>query len=433
MIDILLCYVPKSDMQSPLIGLPIIKSVLSKHGYSSKILDFNMTLYKQYRNILNADNWDDVDSIFIEQNNELSQLNNLYNQWADEILSHNPKFVGFSAFSDHNTYSIELLSKKIKIKNKDIKIIIGGPNTKWVYKSLLSQNLIDYYIIGYGEDAILKIMNNSFINIHSAQPNINLSTVPIPDFSDYNFNDFSSENLFYTYFTRGCTQSCKFCDVTEMWNTFNTRNTKSVINEMTVINAEYKFARFAFCDSLINGDMPLLRSLCIDLAEKDFKWEGMFRIRKTSDDDFLLLKHAGCYLLKIGIESGSVSLRRQMGKYFSDELIFRTLSQLNDVGIRCDLFFITGYMNETDQDHSYTKQLINKLAESNFRGCISNIRISPMYLRKDELQIHHTNPGYLKRFERFYDLQKFIHSIGFSIRRAKKMETSIKSREKLNS
>ena len=45
MYDFILCSIPKSDVYSPLIGLPILKGVLNNNNYTSKILDFNIELY----------------------------------------------------------------------------------------------------------------------------------------------------------------------------------------------------------------------------------------------------------------------------------------------------------------------------------------------------------------------------------------------------
>jgi len=57
MYDFILCSIPKSDVYSPLIGLPILKGVLNNNNYTSKILDFNIELYYCYKTIFAKHNF----------------------------------------------------------------------------------------------------------------------------------------------------------------------------------------------------------------------------------------------------------------------------------------------------------------------------------------------------------------------------------------
>lgn len=426
--DVVLCYAPKLDIDTPILGLPILKAKLTENGYKSIIVDLNMKLYQDYQQLFNVNSWEELDSVFLKSPDDLKVIDT--DRWVSKLLSYNSKFIAFSAFSSHNTNMIKILASKIKSISPNTKTILGGPNTQWAIREL--QEYIDYYVIGYGEEAIIDIMKGTFQNIDIPQKRIDMSLSPTPDFSDLPLEKYNSKNLFYTYLTRGCTQHCKFCDVNNIWNGYNSRNVERVITDMYNINKQYKKSRFAFCDSLVNADYKLLRKLCIELSKYNFRWEGMFRIRKTKPDIYDLLKSSGCYLLKIGIESGSEKVRKLMNKHFTNEQVLETLYNLKRVGIKCDLFFMTGYPGETEDDFNKTKKVILSYVEEGYFDIIDKIRISATYFRKEELKTMSADIGYINRFNRYHELRQYITELGFTIRRDKKMLVSIKTRKNSN-
>ena len=389
MYDFIFCNVPKSDVYSPLIGPPILKEILTRNSYTSKILDFNIELFHCFKQIFidsKINEWVDLDYIF-KKGIFNESYKKLLEKWSNKILEYNPRYVGFTCFSAHNFGSIINLSKLIKQKNPEIKIVVGGPCTIWIGgNELIKNKIIDYYVIGYGEEAILKILNGeSFIGVNDNQScrQINLSNNPFPDFSDFDLSKYIG-NVLYTYSSRGCTQNCTFCDVNDIWNGYNTRDPKRVVEEMSNGVSKYNTTKFEFCDSLINGSLSNMRGVCNELKLFKFNWVGMFRIRKMLDSDYDLLAESGCTLLKIGIESGSLVVRKDMGKHFTNEEIFATLDNLQRVNIEVALFFITGYPTETEEHHQESLDLITKI--SNRYSNISHIRSAPVELQKDEFK-----------------------------------------------
>ena len=84
------------------------------------------------------------------------ELNKIFDIWLDIIEKYNPRFVGFSVFT---TYSITPALEFIPIVKKrfpNIKIIVGGAGTTPYNKKLY--DMVDYYVIGEGENAIIDIL-----------------------------------------------------------------------------------------------------------------------------------------------------------------------------------------------------------------------------------------------------------------------------------
>ena len=433
MYDFILCSIPKSDVYSPLIGLPILKGVLNNNNYTSKILDFNIELYYCYKTIFakhNFTEWTDLDYMFRKQIDDVL-YNNLLEKWANTIVDYNPRFVGFTMFSSHNYNPLVALSKLIRQKNPNIKIVVGGPVTKWLGQLLLDKKLIDYYVIGYGEEAILKIIKDEpfvGVNDNNRCRKLDLNKTPFPDFSDLDISQYITKDGLFTYSSRGCTQHCSFCDVNDIWNGYNTRAPERVIEEMMNCYSKYNIRRFEFCDSLINGNLTHMRSLCIKLKLYDFNWQGMFRIRKMNDQDYDLLKDSGCTLLKMGIESGNEIVRNHMGKYFTNEEVLNTLDNLSRVKINAALFFVTGYPTESEQDHQESKDLIKEISERNYTN-ISHIRTAPLEIQRTELESLKDTGGQTERYNRYHELRQYILDKGFNIIGDKRINLLVKGYE----
>lgn len=422
MYDFILCSVPKSDPDTPLMGPCIMKAVLNKNGYSSKVLDFNIELYEKYKEIFEVSDWEELDYLFRKPMNNI-KYDNLINEWVDRIISYNPKFVGFTIFSSHNIGSFYRFSKILKEKAPNIKLVIGGPSSDHV----LTRTNVDYCVVGYGEEAILKILKNEpfeGINDHKPCRLIDLSSSPFPDFSDLDLSKYRNKDTLYTYSTRGCTQQCKFCHVNQIWNGFNMREPQRVLEEMNNGYIKYGIRHFSFCDSLINGNLPHMRNVFNGIKGHNFKWYGMLRIRKMFEYDYDLLKQSGCETLKIGIESGSQNIRKDMGKYFSNQDVYDVINQLDRVSLDCELFFITGYPTETDEDFNQSKEMVKEL--SKFRS-VKKLRVQPIEVLATPLEDMKNMDGYKKRYNRYHELRELIFKSGFSIVRDKKMKMHVKT------
>ena len=80
-------------------------------------------------------------------------MENTSKQAAQRILAKKPTHILFSVFTD-NLIKIQSIARYIRKKNKDIKIIAGGPHATSMYKKMLKTDLFDIVVRGAGEDFI---------------------------------------------------------------------------------------------------------------------------------------------------------------------------------------------------------------------------------------------------------------------------------------
>ena len=94
---------------------------------------------------------------------------NYLREYVNYILDEVPDIVGLSCL-DTSLLNTVVLSKAIKKKNKNVKIILGGPGIFYNYSELMDNFIfIDYCIIGEGEIALEKLIDylNGKISIGS--------------------------------------------------------------------------------------------------------------------------------------------------------------------------------------------------------------------------------------------------------------------------
>ena len=164
---------------------------------------------------------------------------------------------------------------------------------------------------------------------------------------------------------------------------------------------------------------------------------------RMTDDDFKLAAEAGLYHFSVGVESGSERIRREMGKYFTDEELYRFLTYASNHGIRVRISLIVGWFTESEEDFQETLDLVTEVAK---RGIISKIspggtlslggwkcipEYVPMYKKYNDLLTYdkysnwiYKNNTMKVRLDRWFRLRKHIVDVGLEphLQRVVKME-----------
>lgn len=399
-VDVLLINIPISGLQYPPAGTALIKGSLDNAGYSSKIIDLNLDLY--YKSGNNYSDFFDylAGTIDIDQT-KTNILDNIFDQWVNQVLEINPKYIGISVF----TYQCQLSTKKFLKKIRDRyngKIIIGGAgistngiasNFTDFGQDMLEKNLIDYYIRGDGEQALLELLkgNTTYPGINNNNYlQLDLDNLPFPDYNDlidlkYLYTD--NEMLLPINGSRGCVRKCTFCDIHAHWKKFTFRSGDILAKEMIRNYEKYGVRRFTFTDSLINGSMKAFRDLLITLVKyyEDnsldygfFQFNGQFICRSSkqqNENDYELMRKAGCNHVLIGVETGSDSVREQMKKQFTNAELEYVLEQFEKNNITVMFTMISGYPTETLDDHKQTLDMFSKFQKYALNGTINGLSL----------------------------------------------------------
>jgi len=377
MIDIVFVAVPYIETREPIMSPALLKAVVEKHGYSSVGLDLNIEFvnriedHPKKKDIINFFE-------FAEEKPELSdEIFDLINFISDRILSYNPQVIGLSLLTYNSQLFTLWLLVKLKMVAPHIKIIIGGSGIKDFIASssnafcdeMKSLNLIDHYITGDGEIAVVEFLKGNFeypgINSLTWQEIRNLDDFPFPDYADYDFDYYDVQKIPITD-SRGCVRSCKFCDIIEHWKKYVYRSAESVFAEMLCQIDRYKITNFTMRNSLTNGNMKEFRKLLSLIGEynkhklyhEQIRWQGYFIVREKNqhpEEIFQQIQKSNGTLM-LGVESVIEHVRHEMGKKFSNASIDYHLEMTQKYKVPISLLIMTGNPTETREDYRFTKQ-----------------------------------------------------------------------------
>lgn len=376
--DIVLCSVPWTETDLPLMAPAALKPIVEKAGLSCLAIDLNAEVQKLISGV------NRMKYILFFTNGILDEsiqqeVGILFNTLSDQILQVNPKFVGLSVFTYSSRVATKYLCQLLKTKNATVQIIVGGAGCSSTFSGtadfineLKKLKIIDHYIKGDAENSLYHFLigNKEYpgIDTDNAWKNLNnqeLATLPMPNYENYLF-DFYKIKALPIIGSRGCVKRCTFCDYVTHWNKFQWRTAENIFDEMVAQYQKYKIRHFKFQDSLINGGLKEFNKLCAMLAdyneknpEESFKWSSFFVLRDwtpSSEKAWELIAKSGAVQLNVGTESFSQSVRYAMGKKFNDASIIKHFEQAQKHGIHIRSLQIVGYITETQTDIDLAKQ-----------------------------------------------------------------------------
>lgn len=346
------------------LGLAWIASYLEKFGYSARIIDLNV---------------EDVDVRSL-------------------IVKERPLVVGISGTTESRFESFRI-ARIVKEVDPAIWTVYGGPHASFTARDVLVNiPAIDVVAIGEGERTMLELVRtveckhpdfsgvlgiayrrDDKIYQTPLRPRIlDLDVLPLParhllDMERYDlrmsFLDTKGDQIITA---RGCPFSCSFCSASALWGkSYTMRSSENVIGEIKSVADRYGVKGLKFFDSTFTVNKMHVLSIC-----QGFEREGLNRmpweceIRADTVDRQLLaaMRNAGCYYIKIGLESASERVLKRINKRITVDHVERTLNLANELGLRTFVFFTWGHPGETVEDMNKTLELSRK-----WRGRISAI------------------------------------------------------------
>jgi len=447
--DIVLISIPKMEVHNPLIAPATIKSVLNTCNFKSKCLDLNVDLWSLLRTECSYF-WENDDQTI--HDSELfeewwSKYHSYVEEWVDEnIYKINPKFVGITILSH---WQHQFCTKLINLL-KDYKIILGGPGV--LVNDYAKKQNIYAYVQGEAEHVIIDILNgnldNPGVNGNDPKQINDLDSLPYPDYSDFDFKKYSHKfrnvkerpkgaDFIYITASRGCIRKCNFCDVAKHWPLFITKSGKTIADEMEYQYHIHNLKSFYFTDSLINGNMKVLKDLIKSINEKELsiEWAGQFIVRPPkvmTPQDFDELKKSGCKRLLLGVESYSQKVLNDMKKGMRAIDVDYTLEQCSRVGIETVPMMIVGYITETNDDHKKNLEFLEKNKKYVDDSTIYQLSLgptlriydgTPLADHFDNLEIDRSDEGSWIyndntekiRIERWFELQEKAKNLGYKL------------------
>lgn len=286
---------------------------------------------------------------------------------------------------DHDISFIRLL----RASNYKGKILVVGPHVTVYWKEVLNTYPeIDW--VGLGEYDFLPrdlcdheltpeyiqgiaYRNNSGEIVRSInQSMINMDDLPWADYSLVSVNNYN-EFLFpirqrpiATVMTsRGCPYHCSFCLYPQVLfgHKLRFRSIENVIEELHYLKKNYGIRFFYFEDDTFTVDWKRVQKLSEAMLETNLNtyWGCLGRVNGVTTENLNLMKKAGCYLIKYGVETGTQDQLNSIQKNLSIEEIEHAFRLTHEAKILSHATVMFGYPGDTHRIIQRTHSFLRKL------------------------------------------------------------------------
>ncbi len=251
--------------------------------------------------------------------------------------------VGISTYMT-SLEQVEEIIRAVKSKNKDIKIVAGGYGPTFNQESFLAIG-VDFIVVGEGE-SLLPVMLERFLAgkpvddlkgiacikdgkiIYTGKmiPSMQLDSIPFPNREHLSIAN-SLKNPPHISTSRGCMASCSFCSIAsfakQMGDYSSTkwrqRSIGNIVDEIEGVVSLTGVNTFKIVDdSFIEPprDEKWIRKFAQELKQRGLKIRFRTQVRadRLSEPIVEALAEAGWFATAIGIENGSMSALKRMGK-----------------------------------------------------------------------------------------------------------------------
>ena len=309
----------------------------------------------------------------------------------NDIEKEEPDIVGFSCYV-WNIDAVRTISDKLKQKNKDIQIILGGPEIarEDIIAGKFSDFSADFLFFGEGERPLLKFLerilgisdhnldeikgfahrNGNSFSCHSQLDFVEkLEELPSPYLTGFVSDELlSRENMRVNIETqRGCNFRCAYCFYHKGFPSIRYRNPKIVVDEIEyAYNKGIKMGRIL--DANFLSDREFAKGIIRELINRKIKMALFFEMIPIFLDDetanlfgeFSRLSENNMLMTGIGIQTltqeSLAVIRRQIHKKWFEKAF--NLLQAQGVIIKSDI--ILGLPRETKESYLKTLEFITE-------------------------------------------------------------------------
>ena len=296
---------------------------------------------------------------------------------AKVTLAIEPDLVAYSVTTSGFPEAYDIASA-IDAVRPDLPTVFGGVHVSAMQKELLDRfPLIDYAIVGEGEQAMLALLERgtdapqtipsllyrteSEVRVSPATVTpIALDALPFPAYQRlpgfpktyhlamFNYGKAPATS---TVTSRGCPYSCSYCDRSVYGKSFRFNSAEYVYEHMRYLRERFGIRHVTFYDDLFTYDRNRVVELCDKLIDRPL---GMtfgcdIRVDHIDQDLVRMMKQAGCWQMTFGIESGDVTILRNHRRDPRLSQIEEVAAMIRREKIRVKGLFMMGLPGEDEE------------------------------------------------------------------------------------
>lgn len=304
------------------------------------------------------------------------------------------EFLCCSAYTDNFRWMLEVAAG-VKAVHPGCVTVFGGVHVTSVPEACLEYPCIDVLVRGEAEEALLEVVERTSFSgggfeVPTDVPNVwmntptgpvrnqlrpyiaDLDAVPMRDFQLFYDKVPVMEENYLCMGSRGCPYACSYCSV-EMYHRnyaaigdkqrYRRRSVEATIAELAIIKARGVVKTVSFMDDVFTVDRrwldPFLERYQAEIGLPFW----CYTYPSGLDDDLVRrLADAGCWMMTMGVQSGSKAVRREaMNRRESDEKVLSTAASIRKHGILLSVDKIIGAPGEGAADRKKDLELFRTI------------------------------------------------------------------------
>jgi len=270
------------------------------------------------------------------------------------------------------------LAAQIRVRLPGVTTILGGPHASFVPEACLDDPGIDYICVGEGEETAVEFMaalaggmpmdtvrglafkRDGAIVLTPPRPFItDLDSLPLParhllPLDKYvpmpNDGPYVPKTAMIS--SRGCPFHCIFCDHGVFGPSYRSYGAKRTVDEMAELVTRYGIRDIAFVDSLFMVSPQRVTGICDEIIRRGVKvhWTCTIRANIATRAVLAHMKAAGCWRVRIGVESGNDAVLKFIRKQVTRDEVRRVVRDAHELGLHPKAFFMIGHPTETEKE-----------------------------------------------------------------------------------
>ncbi|MDO8631480.1 MAG: radical SAM protein, partial [Phycisphaerales bacterium] len=307
------------------------------------------------------------------------------------LIQRRPRIVGISCFSA-NISCAEVVAQTVKEMTPNTPVVLGGFHASAMPEACLS----DYDCFDFVMHGEVELTLPSFVQdllngrVDAATPNLALRTetgirvnpqgpiieqlddLPFPALDKVDFrryrplpSNFAQLPTFGLMSSRGCPFKCTFCATHFQWNkTLRKMSAGHAVDLVEKMTVDYGTRDFRFYDDIFTIPPHVCTEFCEEVLRRKLRitWNCYSRVDTITEKLAKLMKRAGCYHMKFGIEAGTQGSLIRIQKHIEIERAVEAVRMVKRLGIEVKSSFILGIAGESLDESRQTAEFARRLA-----------------------------------------------------------------------
>jgi anaerobic magnesium-protoporphyrin IX monomethyl ester cyclase len=295
----------------------------------------------------------------------------------ERIIPEAPQIIGFSATTPGFAAALSF-AKTLKAKLAGSIFIIGGPHITALPYQAMQDDVFDIGVIGEAEETFSELVSHiheqGTIGLESIRGIIfrkgdaweitarrellkDLDSLPfparqlLPALSRYKPTPASYRRLPLGVImtSRGCPNSCTFCDRSVFGTVYRQRSAQNVLAEARELKYKYGAREIRFFDDCFTLDKQRTLEICKGMKKLKVPWTCLTTVTSVTKELLKEMNSSGCWQVLFGLESADERMLGLLRKNVTLKQNISAVRWAKQAGLSVRADFIVGTPGETSQ------------------------------------------------------------------------------------